>query len=218
MRSLRLTQDFKDMYSIAMTYIIVGLGNPGEEYENTRHNTGRMVLQALADKYEARLVEDKKINALRADVKIGSGKAADKAILIAPETFMNRSGKSVAPLITGPKKAEKLIVIYDDFQLPLGRIKISYNRSSGGHNGLESVIKAVKTEAFIRLRIGVAPANSKGQAKVPSGADAVEKFILGKLKKPELEALKKISKKAVEALELIVTTGRELATGVVNSW
>lgn len=197
-----------------MTYIIAGLGNPGEEYVNTRHNTGRMILQSLADKYDVELVMDKKLNALRGEAKIGS----TKVILLAPETFMNKSGKSIAPLVTSQKKAEKLIVIYDDFQLPLGRIKISYNRSSGGHNGLESVIKSVKTEAFIRLRIGVAPETAKGLAKVPSGAEAVEKFILGPLKKLELEALKKISKKAIEAIELIVSEGRELATGQVNGW
>lgn len=217
MRSLRLTQDFKDMYSIAMTYIIVGLGNPGEEYENTRHNTGRMTVQALADKYEAELILDKKLNALVAKAEIGLGKKKTKVTLVAPETFMNKSGKTVAGLVASPKKAENLIVIYDDFQLPLGRVKISYNRSSGGHNGLESVIKAVKTEAFVRVRIGLAPTNTKGQAKVPNGAEAVERFILAQLKKPELDILKKSIKKAIEAVELIVSEGREIATGKVNS-
>lgn len=200
-----------------MNYIIVGLGNPGVEYENTRHNAGRMVVMALADKYEAELSLDKKINALTAKIEVGQGKNRSKLTLVAPETFMNKSGKSVAGLVTSPKKAESLVVIYDDFQLPLGRIKISYNRSSGGHNGLESVIKAVKTEAFIRVRIGLAPVNSKGEAKVPNGADAVEKFILAELKESELKELKKIAKKAIEAVELIVSEGREIAAGKVNS-
>jgi peptidyl-tRNA hydrolase, PTH1 family len=199
-----------------MPYIIVGLGNPGEEYVLTRHNTGRIALDAIRSHYEGEdFVMSKKSNALVSDIIIGKKK--EKATLLAPETFMNKSGSSVATVVKSVKAAEKLIVIYDDFQLPLGRIRISYNRSSGGHNGLESIIKAVKTEAFVRIRIGVSPENAQGVAKVPHGEDKVEKFILGKFKDDELKEIKKLSIRVAEAIEIIITESREKAMSVYNA-
>jgi PTH1 family peptidyl-tRNA hydrolase len=197
-----------------MPYIIAGLGNPGEEYENTRHNTGRIVLNAVAKAFEADDFSfDKKMNALVAKGKIGK----EKVIFIEPETFMNKSGSAIKYLVKSQKAAEKLVVIYDDFQLPIGRIKISFNRSSGGHNGLESVIKVVKTEAFIRIRVGTAAENAKGNAKVPHGDEKVLKFILGKYKDDEMKELKKVSRKAAEAVEMIIKDGREMAMSVFNA-
>lgn len=197
-----LTQDSLICQTSVMAYIIAGLGNPGVEYENTRHNTGRIILFSLnPDDFSL----NKKINALVSEIKIGK----EKIKLIAPETFMNNSGKSLAHLVKSAKSAEKLIVIYDDFNLPLGKIRISFNRSSGGHNGVESVIKSLKTEAFIRVRIGVAGENAKGNAKVPHGDDKIEKFILGKYKDEELKVIKKISKTVKEAIEMIIKEGRE---------
>ena len=187
-----LTQDLCLCHTSVMSYIIAGLGNPGQEYENTRHNIGRIVLMSI---FDTDFSFDKKINGLVSEVKIGK----DKTKLVSPETFMNNSGKAVAHLVKSIKAAEKLIVIYDDFNLPLGKIRISYNRSSGGHNGLQSIIKAVKTEAFLRIRIGVAPENAKGVAKVPHGDDKIEKFILGKLKDEEVKVIKKVSKRVGEA-------------------
>jgi PTH1 family peptidyl-tRNA hydrolase len=138
-------------------------------------------------------------------------------MLVAPETFMNNSGKAIAGLVKSAKAAEKLIVIYDDFNLPLGRIRISYNRSSGGHNGLESIIKAVKTEAFPRIRIGVAPENAKGNAKTPHGDEKIEKFILGPYKDDEVKELKKVAKRVVEAVEVLIRESREKAMSVYNA-
>jgi PTH1 family peptidyl-tRNA hydrolase len=197
-----------------MSYIIAGLGNPGTEYDGTRHNTGRIVLDAIRREFGGEeFVADKKLRALVSEIKIGK----EKVKLVAPETFMNLSGKSIAPLVKTVKAAEKLVVIYDDFQLPLGRIRVSFNRSSGGHNGVESVIKAVKTEGFLRIRIGTAPENAKGNAKTPHGDDKIEKFILGPFKPDELKALKKVSKAAAEAVELIVKEGKEKAMSVANA-
>jgi peptidyl-tRNA hydrolase, PTH1 family len=197
-----------------MSYIIVGLGNPGEEYENTRHNTGRIVLNNVLKTFSGEDFSfNKKINALISEIKIGK----EKIKLVEPETFMNNSGKAVGQIVKSIKAAEKLIVIYDDFNLPIGKIRISYNRSSGGHNGLESIIKAVKTEAFIRIRIGMAPENAKGNAKTPHGDDKIEKFILGKMKDDEAKILKKISKTVAEAIEVIVKEGREKAMSIYNA-
>lgn len=205
-----LTQDLEVCHTYVMPYIIAGLGNPGEEYENTRHNAGRAAVFSLTDE---EFSFDKKVNALVSDVKVGK----EKIKLIAPETFMNKSGSSVGYLVKNPKAAEKLIVIYDDFNLPLGKIRISFNRSSGGHNGVESIIRTLKTEAFLRIRIGVAPENAKGNAKVPHGDDKIEKFILGHFKAEELKELKKIQKKVAEAVEMIIAEGREKAMSVFNA-
>ena len=124
---------------------------------------------------------------------------------------MNNSGSSVIYFVKSIKAAEKLIVIYDDLDLPFGSIKVSYNKSSGGHRGVESIIKALKTEAFIRIRVGISPATAGGKLKKPKGEEAVEKAILGAFKKAELDTLKKVSKKVVEALETILKDGREIA-------
>ncbi len=173
--------------------IVVGLGNPGEEYEKTRHNAGRILVDFIEDK-----IEEPKIK------------------FIKPDTFMNNSGKAVAPFIKTKKDLENLIVIYDDIDLPLGKIKISYNRSSGGHNGLQSIIKVVKSEEFVRIRVGLAPSTPGGKTKKPKGEQAVLKFLLGEFKKPELEILKKLSKKVAEAVEMIYGEGKDKAMSLYN--
>ena len=167
-------------------YIVVGLGNPGDEYVCTRHNTGRMAADFLAEKIRG--------------IKV-----------FVPDTYMNKTGGAIAKVVKSKKAAEKLIVIYDDLDLPLGTMKISYNRSSGGHRGVESIIKALKTEAFIRIRIGISP------KKKPSGETAVEKHILSDFKKPEAEILRKLFKKVAEAVEKIVEDGLGPAMTEFNS-
>ena len=214
-----LTQDDGPCHTYLMTYIIAGLGNPGEEYKDTRHNTGRMMLQVLAKECD---FDDFSFNK-KANALVTKGEIEKKSVtLIAPETFMNKSGVSVGPFVTtmgklSPKKAEQLIVIYDDFNLPLGSIRVSFNRSSGGHNGLESIIKAAKTEAFVRIRVGVAPANAKGLAKVPHGEKEIETFILSKFKPAEVNELKVVMKKVVGAVKMIISEGKEKAMSVYNS-
>ncbi|MFZ2038634.1 MAG: aminoacyl-tRNA hydrolase [Minisyncoccia bacterium] len=197
-----------------MSYIIVGLGNPGAEYEGTRHNTGRMIVQALAKKMDfPDWKNDMKLKALVTTGKLGK----EKVQLIIPETFMNKSGLSVGPLVKSKKAAESLVVIHDDLDIPLGKMKLSFNKSSGGHKGVESVMKAVKTEAFLRLRVGVVPALASGKLKKPQGEKEIIDFIIGQFKKPEMEIIKKSIKKAVEGLEVLGKEGKEIATGVINS-
>jgi PTH1 family peptidyl-tRNA hydrolase len=177
--------------------LVVGLGNPGKEYENTRHNTGRILVGILEKKL------DKENN-------------QQKIKFLTPDTFMNNSGKAVAPLIKTKKDLKDLVVIYDDIDLPLGKIKISFNRSSGGHNGLGSVIKSLKSEEFLRIRIGISGATPKGVVKKPKGEKAVLNFLLGKFKKSELETIKKLSKKVAEAVEIIFTESKEKAMSLYN--
>jgi len=174
--------------------LVVGLGNPGVEYENTRHNAGRILVPIIEKKLEGKM----------------------KIKFITPDNFMNNSGKAVAPFIKSKKDLKDLIVIYDDIDLPLGKIKISFNRSSGGHNGLGSIIKSLKSEEFLRIRVGIAPATPLGKIKKPSGEKAVLNFLLGEFKKPELEILKKLSKKIAEVVEAIFTEGKEKAMSIYN--
>lgn len=196
-----------------MSYLIVGLGNPGEEYTKSRHNAGRIVLEQFLKKNDFGDFEtDKTINALKAKGVV----AEEKVSVVLPETFMNNSGKSLVKLITSKKQAEKLVVVYDDMDLPVGKIKISFNRSSGGHNGVESIIKSIKTEEFVRVRIGVTPQLASGKLKKPKGEEAVHKFILGKFSPNETEVLKKVSKVVNEAIISIITEGREQAMGKFN--
>ncbi len=185
--------------------LIVGLGNPGEEYKETRHNTGRMLVEWFGKSLNAEWKLDKKINATTAKVKVGK----TPVTLVLPETFMNNSGKSLKPFVTSAKSAEKLLVIYDDLDLPFGTNKISFNKSSGGHKGLESIIKSIKTEKFSRVRVGISPTTPSGKIKKPKGEDAVTKVILGKFKDEELKELKNLSKKVSEALEVFVSEGLE---------
>ncbi len=196
-----------------MQYTIVGLGNPGEEYAQTRHNTGRMVVEAFRKKNDfPEWVGDKSAKALVSKGVWGK----DNVTLLMPDNFMNVSGKSVALFVKNAKEAERTMVVYDDLDLPLGSMKISFNRSSGGHRGLESIIKALKTRAFARLRIGVCPTTPTGKLKKPKGEDAVLDFIVGPFKKPEAEEMKKVVKKGSEALAYFLEEGREIATGKVN--
>jgi PTH1 family peptidyl-tRNA hydrolase len=172
------------MYS-SMSYIITGLGNPGEEYKETRHNTGRIMLEHIARKFSFDEFKDEpKTKSLVSKGVIGK----EKVELIEPNNFMNRSGASLVTRITSAKKAHNLIVIYDDLDLPLGKIKISYNRSAGGHRGLDSIIKAIKTQEFIRIRVGISPTTPSGTLKKPIGEEAVEKHIIGQYKKLEFDS------------------------------
>ena len=201
---------------------IVGLGNPGEEYELTRHNAGRMAVLELARKEGmGELVFDKKLNALVGKGEIGGpafAKASagkEKVQIILPETFMNKSGDSLKPLALSVKKAGNLIVVHDDIDLPLGKLKISFGKRSAGHKGVESVIKAVKTVNFTRVRIGISSTNAKGVVKKPSG-DKFLDYIIGNFKPAELAEMKKVAKKSAEALSVIVSEGAEKAMGEFN--
>jgi len=196
-----------------MAYIIAGLGNPGEEYKNTRHNAGRMVLELLQSKNDLpEWKENKKSQALVTKGAIGK----QKVTLVMPETFMNKSGESLKTLVTSPKSAEKLIVVHDDLDLPVGTIKVSFNRGPGGHKGLESVIKGVKTEKFARVRVGISPEAAKGGVKKPSHEKIIENFIVDPFKPAELVEIKKVVKRATEAVEAILNDGIEKAMGEFN--
>ena len=187
--------------------LVVGLGNPGKEYENTRHNAGRILAGLIQKKISAKSA---------APAKSGGQGPASGWKFITLDTFMNNSGPAVAKALTGKKALKDLIVIYDDIDLPLGKIKISFNRSAGGHNGLNSVIKALKSQEFLRIRVGISPVTPKGLARKPKGEKAVLDFLLGKFKNSELETIKKLSKKVADAVETIYSEGAGKAMSLFN--
>lgn len=195
--------------------IIIGLGNPTPQYENTRHNIGRDAVLKFQKKNKFADFEfNKKANALITDGKIGK----EKVTLILPETFMNDSGKAVAYYVKTKKQAVDTLVIYDDLDLGTGSIKLSFNKGSGGHKGVESVIKKIKTKEFSRLRLGIAPVTPSGKLKKISGEDKVIKHVLGKFKPAEEASIKKVLNNSVKAIELFVEEGHALASNQVNSW
>ncbi|MFH1956500.1 MAG: aminoacyl-tRNA hydrolase, partial [Patescibacteria group bacterium] len=135
---------------------------------------------------------------------------------ILPEKYMNNSGKSVGPVIKSKKAAENLIVIHDDLDLPIGRFKISFGSGSAGHKGVESIMRAVKTKDFIRIKVGISPATHSGKIKKPQGKKVIE-HILGNFKPQELKIIKKVSKKISEAMASILTDGLDKTMSIYCS-
>ncbi|MGL6125186.1 MAG: aminoacyl-tRNA hydrolase [Metamycoplasmataceae bacterium] len=161
--------------------VIIGLGNPGEEYKNTRHNIGFQVVDLICKEYDATL----NIN------KFGGTFFMDKDIIIAkPMTFMNNSGTFVKDLINFYKiKVEDILVIYDDLDSEVGKAKIKAFGSSGGHNGIKSIIEALKTDEIKRLKIGIGrPKNSNG----------ISKYVLNNIPKVDMAILDKVKTEAAK--------------------
>ena len=197
-----------------MTLVIVGLGNSGKEYEKTRHNAGRSAVELIA-KQEGfdEFVFNKTANAL---VSKGSIEG-EPATLVLPETMMNLSGKAVAGFVKSPKAAKSLLVIHDDLDLPLGTLKMAFGRGSGGHKGVESVMRAIKTKDFVRIRIGISAEGKKNQAKKVSGEEKVIKHVIGRWKPAEEATVKKVLKKIAEASRLFAASGIDVATMFANT-
>jgi len=173
-------------------YIIAGLGNPGREYENTRHNVGFNVIDRLAEQ-ENIDVSEKKHKAL-----IGKGViAGEKCILAKPQTYMNLSGESVRALLDYYKAdgASQLIVISDDVSLETGQIRIRKKGSAGGHNGLKNIIAHLGYDTFVRVKIGV--------GEKPRGWDLVD-YVLGRFSEEEREIMDMAAERAADAIRGIL--------------
>lgn len=197
-----------------MTLVIAGLGNPGKEYEKTRHNSGRSAVAYVGaqEGFDA-FVFNKTANALVSKGSIGG----ENAVLVLPETRMNLSGKAVSAFVKSPKAAKSLVVIHDDLDLPLGTIKMAFGRGSGGHKGVESIMRAIKTKDFARIRIGISGIGKQHQAKKVSGEEKVIKHVIGKWKPEEQATLKKIFKKVAETVHIFAEKGVETATQFANT-
>ncbi len=197
-----------------MAVVIIGLGNPGGEYAKTRHNAGRMAVELVA-KQEG--FDEFKLNkAAQALLAKGDIDGVNTTLAL-PETMMNLSGKSVMALVKSKKAAEKLVVLRDDLDLPLGTIKMTFGRGSGGHKGVESIMRAIKTKDFAQIKIGISPATPKGKVKKPTGEEKVVKHVIGKFSPKEEPVLKKMLKDAAEAACIFAVDGIEAATQFANT-
>ena len=184
--------------------LIVGLGNPGIEYQFTPHNLGFLAIDRIANNLGVE-VRNRQCRALTARAEI----AGQPVILAKPETFMNLSGLSVQELVAEYQADVKsdLIVIYDELDLPLGSIRIRQRGSSAGHNGMESILGALGTDEFLRIRLGIAP-----DRKI---ADTV-KFVLTPFRKSQLKVVDEILDSAAEAVEVILKDGPAAAMNRFN--
>lgn len=188
-------------------YYIVGLGNPGDDYAHTRHNIGWLAL----DKFVHTTGLPKAVSVRQASGRMTDGQVAGVPIAVLyPDTFMNHSGTAVRKMVD-KGAASTLIVLYDDVDIPLGEVKVSFGRGSGGHNGVASIISSLDTKDFIRVRIGIAKTGfwpwEKGQVKRPAGGAALLRHVMGKFSKREEELLQKGLEQAVIAVIVIVTDG-----------
>ncbi len=184
-------------------FIVVGLGNPGPLYCDTRHNIGFMVVEELAADLGIELVKKE------ASYVWGGGRLNDTDVVIAePMTFMNRSGLAVKELLERfGLRPSSLIVVYDDCDLPAGRIRIRKRGGSGGHRGVSSIIEELGTEEFTRLRMGI--------GRPEEGA--LRDYVLAPFKEEELEGVKRAIKRGAEAIKAIIVQGVDRAMNLYNS-
>ncbi|HKN37401.1 MAG TPA: aminoacyl-tRNA hydrolase [Terriglobales bacterium] len=184
--------------------LIVGLGNPGIEYQFTPHNLGFLTIDRLAQQCGVE-VRNRNCRAMTARAVIGE----QQVLLAKPETYMNLSGLSVRELLARHelKPETDLIVIYDELDLQLGTIRIRQRGSSAGHNGMESVIGALDTQEFLRIRLGIAP-----EKKIADGV----KYVLTPFRKKQLKAVDEVLDKAAEAVKVILTEGSGAAMNRFN--
>lgn len=184
-------------------YIIAGLGNPGKEYENTRHNVGFHVIDVLADRLRTDVSETKFFGLL------GKGMiGAEKVLLIKPQTYMNNSGQCLRAAADFYKvPAENVIIISDDIDLDAGRLRIRLKGSAGGHNGLKSIIQHLGSQNFARVRVGI--------GGKPEGWDLAD-YVLGKLKGNDLETMEAAYKEAADAVEMMINEGGSTAMNRYN--
>lgn len=196
-------------------YQIIGLGNPGEQYEHTRHNVGRLLVREIAAvSGDGAWRRDGNAQAFRANGVLDSTPVA----FALPETFMNRSGETVSYLAKKEgMAAAECIVVYDDIDLPMGTMRIATNRGHGGHNGIKSIASALGSKEFIRVRIGIAPTSFwTGAVKRPAGGGALERYVLGRLSRSDRKAIAALEPTVRAALTTIVTEGAERAMNTYN--
>ena len=184
--------------------LIVGLGNPGIEYQFTPHNVGFLTVDRLAERWQAE-VKNRHCQALTARKLVGE----NEVLLVKPETYMNLSGLAVRELAEEyeVRPEQDLIVIYDELDLPFGAIRIRPRGGTAGHNGMESIVGALGTEEFLRVRLGIAP-----ERKVADGA----RYVLGQFRRSQYKAVDQMLDTAADAVEAILKEGAAAAMNRFN--
>lgn len=185
-------------------YIIVGLGNPGKRYENTRHNVGFNVIDILANEYGISVTKMKH-KALIGEGRVGT----EKIVLVKPVTYMNLSGESLVEIYNFYKiDRNNIVVIYDDIDLDVGKIRIRKKGSGGTHNGMKSIVKCLETTDFPRIRVGISK---------PEPGDDLANFVLSRFSKEEEVELKDGLEKVVKAIDCIITENIDLSMNKFNA-
>jgi PTH1 family peptidyl-tRNA hydrolase len=179
--------------------LIIGLGNPDPEYAETRHNVGFMIVDKIAAETNAGFEFDKKI-----DAEMAKGKFDDKPVMLAkPHTYVNKSGEAVKKLKNKLKiKPVDIVVVHDDLDIEFGKFKVSFEKNSGGHKGVQNIIDNLKTNKFWRLRIGTAnkKVDTARDQNLKEKKELIKDFVLAKFSPTERDELTKIIKKALEGL------------------
>jgi len=184
-------------------FAIVGLGNPGRKYRKTRHNIGFMVVDRLADRREVK-IDRFSCRSLVRELEI----AGQDVVLAKPQTYMNRSGEAVFELVEKYSlDLDRLLIIYDDVDLPLGRLRLKARGSAGSHNGMRSVLSSIESEELPRLRIGVSTGENLSD---------LSSFVLGRFRWKERHQVKEVLSAAQSAVELYIKDGMEKAMNRVN--
>lgn len=192
-------------YTGTFDYFIVGLGNPGRQYETTRHNAGFICLDMLAEKYNAK-VNKLKFKSLMGEARIGGA----RCLLLKPQTFMNLSGEAVRDAVEFYKiPPERIIVIFDDISLEPGKLRIRRKGSAGTHNGMKNIIYHLKTDMIPRIKIGV--------GERPNPEYDLADWVLSHFTKKEAEEIKKAAENAIGAVELMVKDQIDKAMSDFNS-
>lgn len=196
-------------------HLVVGLGNPGEKYKKTRHNVGFILLDFLNLSFE----KDKYANAFVAKEVLDG----EEVIFLKPETFMNDSGLSVSFIKEKYEiENEKIMVIYDDLDLPFGDVRVSFDRGDGGHNGIKSIVSQIGSKSFVRVRVGIASRSEDGKVMKPKGglftstSRAVSNFVLKDFSGADLERLKNLSPKIEKIIKTFIKEGREKVMNEFN--
>lgn len=204
--SERIQAMFLKRSSGGAEWLVVFLGNPGKQYAGTRHNVGFLTADKL-EKSQQIKISRLKFSALTALCTLGES----KALLMKPQTYMNLSGNAVAPAAAYYKiPPERVIVVCDDVALPVGRLRIRAKGSSGGHNGLKSIIAALGTEDFPRIKIGVgAPASNEKEEDMPN-------WVLGTFSGKEASIIDETCEKAAQAVSVLMNEGAEKAMNNFN--
>ena len=185
-------------------WLIIGLGNPGEEYEDTYHNVGFRVVERMADAQNVRIKERCGPALISGRVILGGQFAA----LVMPQTYMNKSGSALAGVFERCESAvNSMIVIYDDLALPLGRLRVRQKGSAGGHNGIKSIISSIGTDEFLRIRVGIQPDRETGD---------VRDFVLSRVAKSDRALLEQTEELAAKAAETLIAQGIDKAMAEYN--
>lgn len=194
---------FKNQEKGQEFFVIAGLGNPGREYAETKHNVGFCVIDRLAEKYHIDVTKFKQ-KALIGDGNINGR----RVLLVKPQTFMNLSGESIREIVNFYKiPQDRFVVIYDDTSLPAGQIRLREKGSHGGHNGIRNIIQQMGTDVFYRIKVGI--------GEKPNGWDLAD-YVLAKFDKDTMPLMESGMDKAVEAVELILSRGISDAMNRMN--